>query len=90
VGNADEKDTDASSQGSEFVDATQQNFRTDEPETNPQLVYEDTAVPLEHGTTGAGDAELEIRNREFLQQSWANMAEDEIVEQRLLEQFNEV
>jgi hypothetical protein len=85
VGNIEDEDIDVSSQGSEFVDATQQNFRTDESETNPQLIHEDTAMPIEHSTDDAGDTDLEIGNREFLRQSWTNMAEDEVAEQRLIQ-----
>ena len=70
VGNTDDEDTDASSHGFEFVDATQQNFRTEEFETNPQLIHEDIVVPNEHGTDGASDVDLERGHIEFLQQSW--------------------
>lgn len=73
-GNTNDDDTD--SQNSEFVDATQQILKTVDSEACSDQNQGRTEVNSDHGSAEADDATVEKDNTKFLQQSWANMAED--------------
>jgi len=74
-GIADEDQSDSNSHESEFVDSTQQ-FVTS---SSKQIIEEGNAIDL---------AILDRENKQFLDQSWANIAEDEDAERRMLQDMD--
>jgi hypothetical protein len=80
---ADENDD--SSQGSEFVDATQQMTRNEASDASMDHEVseeEDCSVDI-------SEEDIERHNRDFLKNSWANMAEDVETENTLLKHLEE-
>lgn len=77
-----EADDDSNSNYSEFVDATQiqlfDGHNVDQSSPEKINTNVDINVP-------ARQANIEIQNKQFLEQSWANMAEDVDAEKRLIQ-----
>jgi len=71
-----QSDDESSAQNTEFFDETQQGVNTDDESTNTNIEQEDDSEIRRNS---------ELQNRVFLQQSWANIAENEEAEQRLLQ-----
>lgn len=77
---------------SEFVDATQFNEVNNDTEEEESVetsseLHGAAADLLVHGDEETRRVEIEKRNIDFLNQSWANMAEDAQAEQNLLKEL---
>jgi len=79
-------ETEASSQGTEFVDATQLILQSDDNDSlNQDINFDDANDQIEPTRKAATVEEIEKHNREFLKQSWANITDDVEAEQRFLQ-----
>lgn len=78
-GNSDKsEDEDNSSQCSEFVEASNMDISEDPADRN-EVISKPNPTPIPKNIQ-----ELERTNKAFLDQSWANIAENEDAEQRLI------
>lgn len=87
AGQSCNNEDDTSTQDSEFVDATQQINRSDDNNSMENEESDDANEVNDKNTTKIAAADVEKPNRKFLNQSWANMQQNEEVEIRLLKQL---